>query len=71
MISTPQEDKLYGQWQIIFGIIAFSYVFGAIVFVIFGKGELQPWNNPPEKNGVQLQEMGKAEEGVPLKNETR
>jgi MFS transporter, ACS family, solute carrier family 17 (sodium-dependent inorganic phosphate cotransporter), other len=58
---------LYGKWQIIFGIVAFSYLFGASAFVLMGRGELQPWNNPPEKNGVQMQDMNKAEEGVPLK----
>jgi hypothetical protein len=31
-----------------------------------GSGEMQPWNNPPEKNGLQLQDM-RAEEGIPLK----
>jgi hypothetical protein len=28
--------------------------------------QIQPWNNPPEKNGIALQEMRTAEEGVPL-----
>lgn len=27
---------------------------------------LKPWNNPPERNGVPLQEMRTLEEGVPL-----
>lgn len=59
-------QNTYGQWQIIFGIVAASYLVGALSFLLFGKGELQSWNNPPEKNGVALQDM-RAEEGVPLK----
>jgi hypothetical protein len=47
--------------------VAFAYLFGASAFVLLGRGELQAWNNPPEKNGVQMQDMNKAEEGVPLK----
>lgn len=31
-----------------------------------GSGELQPWNNPPEK---QRRSVVSAEEGEPLKNE--
>src|SRR5690349_1930513 len=59
-------QNTYGQWQIIFGIVAASYLVGSLSFLFFGKGELQPWNNPPERNGVQMQDM-RQEEGVPLK----
>jgi ACS family sodium-dependent inorganic phosphate cotransporter len=65
-ILTLQKEELYSKWQIIFGIVAFSYLFGATAFLTMGRGELQSWNNPPEKNGVQMQDM-KTEEGVPLK----
>lgn len=51
--------------------MAASYLVGSLAFLFFGKGEIQPWNNPPEKNGIQLQDM-RPEEGVPLKtNNTR
>lgn len=60
------EHNTYGQWQIIFGIVAASYLLGSLSFLFFGKGEIQPWNNPPEKNGIQMQDI-RQEEGVPLK----
>lgn len=39
---------------------------GALAFLVLGSGELQPWNNPPEKiRNVDVE--GIAEEEVPLK----
>lgn len=56
----------YGQWQIVFGILAGTYIFGALAFVVLGSGELQPWNNPPERiRKVDVEQI--AEEAVPLK----
>lgn len=52
----------YGQWQIVFGVLACTYIFGGLVYVVLGSGELQPWNNPPEKNA-----NVDVEEEVPLK----
>ncbi|XP_065356604.1 sialin [Calliphora vicina] len=60
------EDKSYHQWQIVFWILAATYISGAVVYVVLGSGELQPWNNPPERKKVSDVH---AEEGVPLKNE--
>ena len=31
------------QWQIVFYVAAAIYLFGAIFYLIFGSGELQPW----------------------------
>lgn len=60
------EDKSYHQWQIVFWILAATYISGAVVYVFMGSGELQPWNNPPERTKVSDVH---AEEGLPLKNE--
>uniref|UniRef100_A0A1B0D7V5 Uncharacterized protein n=1 Tax=Phlebotomus papatasi TaxID=29031 RepID=A0A1B0D7V5_PHLPP len=57
--------QTYGQWQIVFGILAGVYIFGSLVYLIFGTGELQEWNNPPERKKKGEED---AEEGVPLKN---
>lgn len=57
------RQQSYGQWQIVFGVLACTYFFGGIVYVLLGSGELQPWNNPPEKNA----EVEDVEEEVPLK----
>lgn len=58
-------QQTYGQWQIVFGILAGSYIFGSLAFLFFGKGEIQPWNNPPERDAIVMDRD--AEEGVPLK----
>ncbi|XP_047992437.1 sialin [Leguminivora glycinivorella] len=39
-----KEHNTYAQWQIVFFILAGVYVVGALSFIIFGSGELQPWN---------------------------
>ncbi|XP_055854515.1 sialin [Episyrphus balteatus] len=56
------HDKTYHQWQIVFWVLAATYMSGAIVFVVMGTGELQSWNNPPEDKNETDQE-----EGLPLK----
>lgn len=52
-----------------FGVLACTYFFGGLVYVVFGTGELQPWNNPPEKNAIGDKDTENAneEEAVPLK----
>eukprot|EP00045_Choanoeca_perplexa_P006649 m.57291 g.57291 ORF g.57291 m.57291 type:complete len:592 (-) comp13717_c0_seq2:131-1906(-) len=34
------------QWQVVFYISAAVFVFGATVFLFFGRGTVQPWNDP-------------------------
>ncbi|KAH8366691.1 hypothetical protein KR200_002661 [Drosophila serrata] len=60
------HDKSFHQWQIVFWILGATYISGAVVFAILGSGELQPWNNPPER--VKISDVTQ-EEGVPLKND--
>uniref|UniRef100_A0A0K8TRD0 Putative permease of the major facilitator superfamily protein n=1 Tax=Tabanus bromius TaxID=304241 RepID=A0A0K8TRD0_TABBR len=60
------QNQTFSAWQILFIILAVLYVLGAIVFTIFGSGDLQPWNNPPEKNDPRTNQI-EMEEGVPLK----
>ncbi|XP_054737160.1 putative inorganic phosphate cotransporter [Anastrepha obliqua] len=67
MVGTlTYENESYHQWQIVFGILAGTYISSAIVYIIMGSGELQPWNNPPERK---RRSVANAEEGEPLKNE--
>lgn len=56
------DNQTYGQWQIVFWILAVIYIVGSTAYLIMGTGELQPWNNPPER-GINNRET---EEGVPL-----
>ncbi|XP_017063188.2 sialin [Drosophila eugracilis] len=60
------NDESFHSWQIVFWILAGTYISAALVFVVLGSGELQPWNNPPER--VRINDVNQ-EEGVPLKNE--
>lgn len=36
------------QWKYIFWIGGLFYIIPALIFMIFGSGEIQPWNNPDE-----------------------
>nr|XP_016945239.1 sialin [Drosophila suzukii] len=58
------KDESFHSWQIVFWILAATYISGPIVFAIFGTGKLQSWNNPPER--VKISDVTQ-EEGVPLK----
>lgn len=49
-----------------FWILAVVYITGSSAYVLMGTGELQAWNNPPEKGDGNVE----TEEGVPLRNQT-
>lgn len=51
----------FGQWQIIFGILSVVYLFGAVIYLLLGTGELQRWNSPES-------EKEKEPESYPLRN---
>lgn len=36
------------EWQYVFGIGAMAYIAPAIIFIIFGSGEVQKWNDKKE-----------------------
>ncbi|XP_047535269.1 sialin [Vanessa atalanta] len=61
-----KEHNTYEQWQIVFFILAGTYMCGALVFVVFGSGELQPWNSPQlaENNTEKHEEQPLNEEKV-------
>lgn len=56
-------QQTYGQWQIVFGILAATYILGSLAFLVMGSGELQRWNSPPER----IRTIQDTEEAVPLK----
>ncbi|XP_037945913.1 putative inorganic phosphate cotransporter isoform X3 [Teleopsis dalmanni] len=55
------NEKNPDQWRIIFFIAAFFYFFGNLLFIIFGKTNVQPWNDPEtmhlsrKRNSTQLE----------------
>lgn len=51
-----------------FWILAVIYIVGSSAYLIMGTGELQPWNNPPEKGAIENRET---EEGVPLNQQNQ
>ncbi|XP_035796100.1 sialin-like isoform X1 [Anopheles albimanus] len=61
-VLTNENPKSYAQWQIVFWILAVIYIVGSSAYVLMGTGELQAWNNPPEKGDAKVE----TEEGVPL-----
>ena len=44
------------QWLIIYYISVVLYFFGNLAFVIFGKGEIQSWNNESSLNHTRGQQ---------------
>jgi len=64
------QNQTYTQWTIIFWILAAIYLSGAVIFAVFGTGELQSWNNPPgnyaKENGATIEDV----ESLPLKSKT-
>lgn len=49
-----------------FGIVAGTYAGGAIIYTVFGTGELQPWNNVQKKTDSDKNEV--EAEKIPLRN---
>ncbi|XP_011646553.1 putative inorganic phosphate cotransporter [Pogonomyrmex barbatus] len=47
-VIVSDESSVY-QWNIVFYVSAIIYFLGNLVFVIFGKGEMQWWNDPEER----------------------
>nr|CAD7265695.1 unnamed protein product [Timema shepardi] len=52
--------QTYSQWRKVFGILVGTYAAGALMFLVFGSGELQAWNSGSNK----LQQEDK--ERIPL-----
>ena len=38
------------EWQYVFGIGALAYIIPAIIFVFFGSGDVQKWNEKKEES---------------------
>lgn len=56
MVATlTHENHTFDQWRYVFWILVVVYTIGALVFLLFGSGELQPWNS--EKEPPKSQEM--------------
>lgn len=62
------QQQTYGQWQIVFWILTATYIFGGLTFLIFGTGELLPWNSPKVTNNKPEQIENGREETIPLQN---
>lgn len=44
-----QKDP--NQWKVIFYMTASIYVLASVIFIIFGSGEVQPWNDEETEKG--------------------
>lgn len=50
-------QQTFEQWRIVFWMLALTYMFGALVFLIFGTAKTLSWNsssNKEESNGIPL-----------------
>ncbi|XP_063425395.1 sialin-like isoform X2 [Mytilus trossulus] len=55
--AITEKSQTRAEWQIVFYIAAGMYIFGAIFYIIFASGELQPWakescSNPSEEEST-------------------
>lgn len=61
-------QQTYSQWRIVFWILACTYTLGGLTFLLFGSGELQPWNNPKSSRKPDMEmQTEKEKEAVPLR----
>lgn len=75
MVGTiTYKNQTYAQWSIIFWVLASTYCCGALVFAVFGTGELQKWNSPEESEEQKRRNIASVpldlEESMPLKRQT-
>lgn len=62
MVATlTNESQTFEQWKWVFWILVGIYLFAGVVYLLFGTGELQSWNQVPES-------IEEGPENVPLKN---
>lgn len=57
------QNNVY-QWNLVFYIAAAVFFFGNLIFVIFGKGEVQWWNNVEEVQARQKKLNGDIEDYI-------
>ncbi|XP_067658052.1 sialin-like [Haliotis asinina] len=61
------ESQTRAEWQVVFYIAAAIYAFGAIFYILFASGELQPWareeSEEGEKMGQEMETRGAGKDG--------
>ncbi|XP_063242977.1 sialin [Bacillus rossius redtenbacheri] len=62
--SLTHNNQTYEQWRVVFGVLVGTYSAGAVMYLVFGTGELQSWNSAKQSED----EESTAKEAVPLKN---
>jgi hypothetical protein len=45
-------QKTQEEWRVVFYVVAAFDLFGAIVFAIFCRGELEPWSRDPDEEDI-------------------
>lgn len=63
VLTDGDKVRHFRPWQYVFMVLTTTYTVGAIVFLIFGTGQLQPWNTPKISDDVELAKK----EAEPLK----
>jgi len=55
-------------WRLVFYLGAGVYVFGTVIYLIFGSGEVQPWGYPPKTEEMKSLDDADKEEKEKMKN---
>lgn len=53
------KESSFATWKYVFWILVFTYVFGALMYLVFGSGKLQKWNSveTSTQEGKELQPL--------------
>ncbi|KAL1115819.1 hypothetical protein AAG570_006109, partial [Ranatra chinensis] len=46
------ENQTFSQWQIVFSVLAGTYLFGSMIYLFLGTAEQLEWNTPEDSNHV-------------------
>lgn len=72
LIQSPPFQNTIKQWNTIFIINAILYIVPAIIFILFGSGQIQKWNNLTHSDGADVSEQCELHNGEAMpKNKYR
>lgn len=70
--AITNKDQSFEAWRWVFWILVGIYLFGGITYIIFGTGELQPWNSVKitEEEGPEAVPLSEKDEKVKQNGDT-
>ncbi|RZF34614.1 hypothetical protein LSTR_LSTR008639 [Laodelphax striatellus] len=64
LVGLLTENKTLGEWRVVFWIMALVLIATNFVYLFFGSGELQPWNEPKPKPDSEANNVDTAQEAA-------